>query len=186
MARCEQLQLVPASAEPSIVFREAPIPLLELRPDGELRVVDEFLAMDRPSTTRVGLASLPNGFRGHFQCDLSVEATVPPASLVLLEGADVVAEEARVLRSRMRDQGLRLGQLQPELVVQELANPSLDRLGLLPWPDEPQQEVVGIAHVPQAPEIRVVQHHRRGSLHLLAQASGLLGVGMSVLLDALP
>src|SRR5437764_5731576 len=40
--------------------------------------------------------------------------------------------------------------------------------------------VVGIAHVPQAPEIRVVQHHRRGSLHLLAQASGLLGVGMPV------
>src|SRR5215211_5351997 len=76
---------------------------------------------------------------------LAVEATVPPASLVLLEGADVVAEESRVLRSRVRDQGLRLGQLQPELLVQELADPSLDRLRLLPWPDEPQQEVVGIA-----------------------------------------
>src|SRR5512143_236821 len=127
-----------------VVFREAPIPLLELRHDGELRVVDEFLAMDRSSTAREGLASLPYSLRGHLQRDLPVETAVLPASFVLLEGADVVAEESRVLRSRMGDQGLRLGQLQPELVVQELADPPLDRLGLLPWPDEPQQ--AGLTH----------------------------------------
>ncbi|HZY05915.1 MAG TPA: hypothetical protein VFF02_20680, partial [Anaeromyxobacteraceae bacterium] len=78
--------------------------------------------------------------RGHLQRHLPVEATVPPASLVLLEGADVIAEESRVLRSRMGDQGLRLRQFQPELVVQELADPPLDRLGLPRGPMNPSRK----------------------------------------------
>ena len=77
----------------------------------------------------------------------------------------------------MGDQGLRLGQLQLELVAQELADPTLDLLGLLPGPDEPEQEVVGVPHVSQAPVVGVVQHDGRDPPELLAQASGLRRVG---------
>src|SRR5262249_58620736 len=102
-----------------------------------------------------------------------------------LADADAVAEESRVPRSRVGDQGLRLGQLQLELVAQELTDPTLDLLGLLARPDESEQEVVGVPQVSEPPVVGVVQHDRRDSLELLAQAGGLRRVSSLPLPDEL-
>src|SRR4029453_11711679 len=82
-------------------------------------------------------------------------------------------EEPRVLRSRVGDQGLRLGQLQLELVAQELTDPTLDLLGFLARPDEPEQEVVGVPQVSEPPVVGIVERDGRDPPELLAQAGGL-------------
>jgi len=61
---------------------------------------------------------------------------------------DLVAEEPGGLRPPVSDQGLGRGQLQFELVVQELPDTSLDLLGLLPGAGEAQQPVVSLCRAP--------------------------------------
>ena len=75
--------------------------------------------------------------------------------VTLLDG-DLVAEEPCCLGAAVGDEGLGLGKLQLETISQELPYPVLDFLGLVPWPRESEQEVVGIPYVPQAPLFRVV------------------------------
>ena len=57
----------------------------------------------------------------------------------------------------MGDQGFGVGKLQLEVILQEPAYPSLDLIGLVLWPREAEQEVVGVPYVPQAAVVRVVR-----------------------------
>ncbi len=66
---------------------------------------------------------------------------MPAALGVILEGKDLVVEEARSVCPRVGDQRLLLGEFQLEVVAQELAQSSLDLLGFGPWPGESQEEV---------------------------------------------
>ena len=54
------------------------------------------------------------------------------------------------------DQGLVRGHLQLEVIAQEVPDARLDRLGFAFGPDKGQEEIIGIAHIPQAAVIGVV------------------------------
>ena len=57
----------------------------------------------------------------------------------------------------MGDQRLGLGQLQLEILLQELGEATLDLLGLGLRSDEPEQDVIGVSRVTQPPIARIRQ-----------------------------
>jgi hypothetical protein len=61
------------------------------------------------------------------------------------------------------------GQLQLELLAQELADLVLDLLGLLPGAGEAEHPVIGVAAVPQPPVARIGGVAGGHGLHLPAQ-----------------
>ena len=78
--------------------------------------------------------------------------TTPIVLLVGVQDGDLVAEETSGLCPPVGDQRFSLRKLQLELVPQELAELALDLLGLASWPDEPEQEVVGLCRGPDYAE----------------------------------
>ena len=62
-----------------------------------------------------------------------------------------------------------LGQLQLEVLVQELGEATFDLLGFGLRSGEPEQDVVGVSHVPQPPVARIVWIQARKAALLLAQ-----------------
>ena len=124
-------------------------PVLQLVAHDEVidRLVDALHSGCRPAVLAVGGALGPHDSRWHFQPDppVDVPATVPVVLVVAVEDGDLVAEETSGLCPPVGDQRLRLRELQLELLLQELAELALDLLGLASWPDEPEQEVVGIS-----------------------------------------
>ena len=69
-----------------------------------------------------------------------------------MEDGDLVAEEAGGLAPPVGDQRLGLRELQLEFAAQELAELALDLLGFASWPDEPEEEVVGLCRGPDYAE----------------------------------
>jgi hypothetical protein len=61
---------------------------------------------------------------------------------------DLVAEEPRRAGAGMGDQRLVLGQFQLEILTQEPCQALLDLLGFGPWPDEPQEMIIGLCRAP--------------------------------------
>jgi hypothetical protein len=122
---------------------------LELGDDAEIGIDDAFRAPDRLTAMQVGCAFGVDNVGRHLQPDRRVDAamTAPIVFVVGVQYHDLVAEKPGGLRPPVGDQGLGRRQLLLELIVQELSDPSLDLLGLLPGSSEAQQPVIGIAAV---------------------------------------
>jgi len=86
----------------------------------------------------------------------------------VLDG-DLVAEEPCRVRAGVGDQRLALGQLQLEVIAQELGEMTLDLLGFGLRSGEPEQDVVGVADVTQSPVPGILRISGRESALLLAQ-----------------
>ena len=67
---------------------------------------------------------------------------------------DLVAEEPRRAGAGVGDQRLGLGQLQLEVILQELGEATFDLLGFGLRSGEPEQDVIGIPDVTQPPVVR--------------------------------
>src|SRR5690242_20837101 len=113
--------------------------LLEPAHGREDRVVNQLRPVGRLPGSHVAPTFPSHELRRRLEHDRPVVTSALPSEVIPLANADVVAEESRVPRSRVGDQGLRLGELQLELVMQELTDPTLDLFGLLAGPDEPEQ-----------------------------------------------
>src|SRR2546430_15334258 len=72
----------------------------------------------------------------------------------------------------------RSGQLQLELIVEELAALGLDLFGFLPGAGDPEQPVVGVTAVVQPPVALVVRIPGGHGLHLLTQLQTALPVSL--------
>ena len=68
---------------------------------------------------------------------------------------DLIAEEARGLCPRVRDQGFGVREREVERLPQVLLQLPLDRFGLLPWATETQEPIVRVPDVPEASKVRV-------------------------------
>jgi len=66
-------------------------------------------------------------------------------------GGDLVAEEPRRAGAGMGDQRLGLGQLELEILLQELSEATFDLLGFGLRSGEPEQDVVRVPGVTQSP-----------------------------------
>jgi len=82
---------------------------------------------------------------------------------------DVVAEEPRRLGAGVRDEGLLRREFQLEIVMQEPRQTLFDFFGFCLWSGEPEEGVVGIAHVPQPPIAWIMSIHTGNAVELLAQ-----------------
>jgi hypothetical protein len=136
-----------------VVLRDTPELGLELRDDTEIGIDDPFRAPDGSAAVQVGRAFDAEHVGRHLQPDPRVDAavTAPIALVVGVQDHDLVAEEPGGLRPPVRDQDLGRRQLQFELVVQELPDPRLDLLGLLPGAGEAQQPVIGLCRTRHKP-----------------------------------
>jgi hypothetical protein len=106
----------------------------------------------------------------HAQTDLAVDRPAARGLLpIVVLGRDLVAEEPRRTGAGVGDQRLVLGQLQLEILSQELAEATFDLLGFGLRPGEPEQDVVGVSHVPQPPVARILGIMTREATLLLAQ-----------------
>ena len=88
---------------------------------------------------------------------------------VVVLGGDLVAEEPRRAGAGVGDQRLCLGQLQLELLLQELGEATFDLLGFGLRSGEPEQDVIGVSDVPQPPVARIVGILAGEAALLLAQ-----------------
>jgi hypothetical protein len=89
----------------------------------------------------------------HTQPDSTVGRSATGGQLLVgVLGGDLVAEEPRRIGAGMGDQRLCLGQLQLEVIVQELGEATLDLLGFGLRSGEPEQDIVGLCRVPSYAE----------------------------------
>src|SRR6266568_3609277 len=88
--------------------------------------------------------------------------------------ADLVPEKPGRVTGSMGEQGLCFGQLQLELIAQELPELILDGLRFVSRPYKAKQKIVRVAHVPEPSKLRVVRRLRSKVLGLLAQCQRLL------------
>ncbi len=61
----------------------------------------------------------------------------------------------------MRDERLLFREVELQLLAQVLFQPLFDRHGLFPRTDKTEEEVIGVAHVPQSPVVWIVRVLRR-------------------------
>jgi len=93
---------------------------------------------------------VPGAFRldhigGHVQPDATVGRSAARGELpVVVPDGDLVAEEPRRVRAGVGDQRLGLGQLQLEVLLQELSEATFDLLGFGLRSGEPEQDVIGL------------------------------------------
>ena len=114
----------------------------------------------------LGLDHLP----GHAQPDPAVGHTSATGDHVVgVLGGDLIAEEPRRAGAGVGDQRLRFGQLQLEVIAQELSEAMLDLLGLCLRSGEPEQDVIGVSRVTQPPVAGIVGILAREAALLLAQ-----------------
>ena len=94
----------------------------------------------------------------------------PAVSLsVVVAHGDLVAEEPRRASAGVGDQRLGLGQLQLEVLLQELSEATFDLLGFGLRSGEPEQDVIGIPDVTQPPIRGILQIRGREATLLLLQ-----------------
>jgi len=94
--------------------------------------------------------------RWHAQPNQTVDRTTARGLFsVVVDDGDLVAEEPRRAGAGVGDQCLLLGQLQLEVIAQELGEASLDLLGLGLRSGEPEQDVIGVSHVTQPSVARI-------------------------------
>jgi hypothetical protein len=85
---------------------------------------------------------------GHVQPDATVgRSAASGQSLVVVAHGDLVAEEPRRTGAGVGDQRLGLGQLQLEVLLQELSEATFDLLGFGLRSGEPEQDVIGLCRV---------------------------------------
>src|SRR5262249_20911118 len=106
-----------------------------------------------------------------------VHSSAAPVALpVVLQHHEVIAQEARGLCPRMRNQGLGLGEFQLEVRAQEPADRLLDLLSLTAWATKPEQPIVRVPDIPQASVVWVVRIQGGQRLHLTTQAPSLVAL----------
>ncbi|MDQ3929247.1 MAG: hypothetical protein M3328_08880, partial [Chloroflexota bacterium] len=102
-------------------------------------IAESLTAMDRLATPLVsGTAGLSHRCRNpksHTPVDTALTALV--MLIIGVEDVDVIAQEARLFSTRMRNQGLRLIEFQFQFVTQERGNCLFDFLSFGFWSDEP-------------------------------------------------
>ena len=85
-------------------------------------------------------------------------------------GGDLVAEEPRRAGAGVGDQRLGLGQLELEILLQELSEATFDLLGLVLRSSEPEQDVICLCRVPSYAE------SMRALLYSARSWPGMLGI----------
>jgi hypothetical protein len=133
-----------------VVLDDAPILGPEGRDDRVVVGVDQRVPTRGFAASQVWGAFCFDHRSGHAQPDGAVDrATATVFSGAVLNG-DLVAEEPRRAGAGVGDQRLLLRQFQRQVVGEELSEAGLDLLGFGSGADEPQDGVVGIAHVSQS------------------------------------
>ena len=113
----------------------------------------DHVARDAQPDTAVGLASAVGD------------------DLVGVLGGDLVAKEPRRAGAGVGDQRLGLGQLQLEILLQELSEATFDLLGFVLRSSEPEQDVICVPNLTQSPIARITWIPGRNTALLLAQRS---------------
>ena len=115
---------------------------------------------------------------GHPKPDTAVDAATTFRVVLVIGVQDVefVAKELSHFITCVSDKRLVLAEFEPQLLSQEASDVPLDSLSLHLRADKPQQEVIGVPDVPQAPEVRVSGVPRGKVLGLLREPSRLLPV----------
>jgi hypothetical protein len=68
--------------------------------------------------------------------------------VICVLGDDLIAVKAVGGRTRMSDEGFLFGEGQLQRVAEERLELAFDGVGFRAWPTEPEQPIVGLAHVP--------------------------------------
>src|SRR5437016_6954557 len=91
-----------------VILHDSPVLLLVMAHDAIWRIVFHFRPVSRFAVAHLGFALCSRDGHRHPQTDSSVDG----ASRVVMEGADLIAEEPRGFVSRVSDQSLGLGEFQ--------------------------------------------------------------------------
>jgi hypothetical protein len=144
-----------------VVLHVSPVHGAIGRDDAEIIIVPVAMPRGRSALLLVQATESHHDLGGDHQLDAAAGPTMRPgrvdrAGLALLPSRDLIAEEPRLIRTGVGDQGLVRGHLQLEIIAQEVPDARFDRLGFAFGPYKGQEEIIGVAHIPQAAVIGVV------------------------------
>jgi hypothetical protein len=119
--------------------------------------VQQWATLRGFSVAHVADASSPDDIPWHEQADCTIDRPTVPGDLrVSALRPDLVAEEPRHLAGGVSDQSRGFGQLQLELITQELADLRLDLHGFALRTSKPQEKIA-VPHIPKPPITGIVR-----------------------------
>ena len=155
-----------------VVPDDAPVDRPEHGHDRVVAAADQGVVLGWFAVSTVGGALGLDHIHGDPQRHLPVDPSSAAGQFaaVVLDG-DLVAEEPRRARAGVGDQRFVRREFQLELFAQEHRKTLFDLFGLGLGPGEPEQVVIGVAHVTQPAVSRIIRVTMRQAAHLPAQGS---------------